>query len=275
MSNQLSNDNLLIDRRLFSRHHVNRKWSELNRLGNSRLLRSSWIWLAVAPIAAKTLSGVDRIPVRFIGPDFYLSAELPFSWHIFFYSSLAFGLASLIYTVFCPSIVRRYSKVSVLYDSVESEEATQTKIVSSYCDALANRYRRYPDEIQGHLGEFIASFGKKNLTKKKFVTTEDDGYFRFHLSDMLLEPNSFADSFRAARNEADQTKASIRATCWYLYLVGFALLCVVIVENIYFVSSSFISYWDKGNAFLNYVSISAPIIIGAFLILMSLRKKHK
>jgi len=223
--------------------------------------------LAVVPIAAKSLSSVDTISLRFLGEDFVLNAELPFSWHVFFFSSLSFGIASLLYILFCPDVVRMYKKLSELKSHMESDEAIQTEILCAYIDALANRYRKYPTEIERFLSMFLAKYGKRHGSVEDTVIVEEAGYFQIDISGLELDSKLLADSFRAARIEADQTRKSMRALCWYLYLVGFALLFIVLLENLYFVSNSFVIYWRNDSNLLTYMAAALPVIVAAVLAL--------
>ena len=38
-------------------------WSALSGLGNSRLLRTSYIWIVLGPVAANLLSGMGESPI--------------------------------------------------------------------------------------------------------------------------------------------------------------------------------------------------------------------
>ena len=88
-------------------------WSSLNRVERSRILWSSYFWLILVPILAKLLIKVGpeiQIPIGKSVVTFNL--DLPFSWKMFYFASVAFAVASFIYSVWCPEFVRRYSTFS-------------------------------------------------------------------------------------------------------------------------------------------------------------------
>ena len=93
-------------------------WSNLNRYGKSKILRTSYVWLIIIPLIAKVIYQIDKhIPVIFFGKEITFTLSLPFSWKLFFVSSVLFSTAGLLYELFCPEIVRNYKKYSDLVDS--------------------------------------------------------------------------------------------------------------------------------------------------------------
>ena len=85
-------------------------WEGLNRLGKSRLLQSSYVWLLIVPMAAKGLSTInDPIVFTGIGEGLRISVTLPFSWKLFYFSAVAISVAGLIYTCACPELIRNFT----------------------------------------------------------------------------------------------------------------------------------------------------------------------
>lgn len=85
-------------------------WETLNRLGKSRLLRTSYIWLLVVPVAARFFSTIDSpVSLTGIGEGLHLRLELPFSWKLFYFSAVAISVAGVIWTVACPRIIQLFS----------------------------------------------------------------------------------------------------------------------------------------------------------------------
>ena len=53
------------------------RWSSLNQMGNSRILRSSYFWLFLVPLLAKILSQVGpNISISIFGASFILAVGL-------------------------------------------------------------------------------------------------------------------------------------------------------------------------------------------------------
>lgn len=93
-------------------YHVMRAtpgWITLRSLGESRLIRTSYFWFAVIPILAKWANSVSNLELQIPFTDGKtFSPELPFKWQLFYYGSVAFALASFVYSLYCPEIVRKY-----------------------------------------------------------------------------------------------------------------------------------------------------------------------
>ena len=88
-------------------------WSSLNYVGRTRALRTSYFWLLFVPLAAKALERFDAmVAIPFLGSKQMLTLSLPFSWQMFYFSSVAFAIATFIYTWKCPRIVRDYDRLS-------------------------------------------------------------------------------------------------------------------------------------------------------------------
>ena len=80
------------------------KWSDLNTLGQNRFSRTSYVWIIVVPLIVK----ISRFLERENGIIFDIDSDLPFSWYLFFYGALFFALASTVYYLFCPEIIRKF-----------------------------------------------------------------------------------------------------------------------------------------------------------------------
>src|SRR6266404_1085106 len=85
-------------------------WSDLRGLGTNPVLKSSYFWLAFVPIAAKLLLQLKQPFVfKVLGKEHMLYLHLPFSWYIFYFSAVAFAIATALFGLFCPRIIKRYS----------------------------------------------------------------------------------------------------------------------------------------------------------------------
>jgi hypothetical protein len=86
------------------------RWEALRRVGRLRILRSSYLFFALVPLAAEIViaSGLDN-PIHVPALDRPLIIGLPFSWVIFYFASTAFVIATTLYLWFCPPIIRNFA----------------------------------------------------------------------------------------------------------------------------------------------------------------------
>lgn len=93
-------------------------WSSLRRLGESRTVQTSYIWLVLVPILARTLEHVvSPITINVFGAKHLLDLTLPFSWYLFYFSALSFACGSLLYRIYCPAIISEFANFREYKDS--------------------------------------------------------------------------------------------------------------------------------------------------------------
>jgi len=70
----------------------------------------------IVPIAAKVLIQL-KSPLEFsmFGQRHEISLHLPFTWYLFYFAAFAFAIASGLFGLFCPSIIKRYSSFGEFY----------------------------------------------------------------------------------------------------------------------------------------------------------------
>src|SRR5687768_10092168 len=82
-------------------------WSTFTAIGESRAVRSCLVWMFLIPVVARILSPITKqISLSIFDHTLTFDLTLPFSWKVLYISSLAFGLASLIYSLQCPRLIR-------------------------------------------------------------------------------------------------------------------------------------------------------------------------
>lgn len=93
-------------------------WINLRRLGESRMVQTSYIWMVLVPILAHTLEHVlSPVKVNVFGAEHLFNLTLPFSWYLFYFSALAFACGSLLYRIYCPAIISEFSNFREYMDS--------------------------------------------------------------------------------------------------------------------------------------------------------------
>lgn len=93
--------------KLYPFRHFLLSWSTLATFSRSVIARYSFVWIAVVPLTAQLLTGVNSyVRVEFLGYRWQLHLELPFSWQLFFFGSLCAATASWLFYIGCPSLIR-------------------------------------------------------------------------------------------------------------------------------------------------------------------------
>lgn len=81
-------------------------WSVLKKSGQSRVLKTSYMWLVLVPVLARALQAVPDT-VQVVWPaEFPLHLKLPFSWRCFYWSAICVALADLLFLLRCPSLIK-------------------------------------------------------------------------------------------------------------------------------------------------------------------------
>ena len=209
-------------------------WSALNRLGKSRVLRSSYFWLVFVPLSAKLLARVgNEVSLTLFGEIFLLTMGLPFSWKAFFYASVAFSVASLAYALSCPTIVRDYERFSDLTDQGKGGRQ------------IVDAFQRYlwPKMDRSRVQQFLETFARSEKidpTTNIYVevpisTVSPDVETRLALAGSEILPEKLQDAFWYVRDLSDRKSVTARCLCTVLYSVGFIFLAVVFAQNIAYV----------------------------------------
>lgn len=81
-------------------------WDKIRSLGNTKALRTSFLFLFIVPLVARTLTDVpEKLDV---GP-FIIPMELPFSWIVLYVCSIVVSIGNLTYIIRCPDFLKNYS----------------------------------------------------------------------------------------------------------------------------------------------------------------------
>lgn len=103
-------------RRWFEYYRLNKNWFSnrmdwrlIRAFGNSRIVKTSYVWLFVVPMAARALATIpDSLTFSVFGAEIPINVGLPFRWKLFYFMALAFATAQFLYWLNCPSMIRRY-----------------------------------------------------------------------------------------------------------------------------------------------------------------------
>jgi len=216
-------------------------WSNIKTLGNSKIVKSSYLWIVIVPILAKTLDKLNEvITINVFGAQISLNFTLPFTWKIFFFASLFFALGQLIFNIYCPPIIKNFQSFTDFQKhGLTCLDIKHAFLVTThFMDNIDNPY--YEMEASDELKNFY-----KAATGKRFsMLTEEDRAFFIKPSDIptqnvdriialvvakAKEPDLF--SFVKARSEGSNYKKLLLSSI--SFLLGITLLLINLIENIW------------------------------------------
>ena len=190
-------------------------WEELSRFGKNRVIQSSYIWLFLVPLAAKALSTVESpLIISGLSDGLKINLHLPFSWYLFYVSALAFTFATALYALSCPKIIRRYAN----FRDFEAEGQKFSFL------------RSYSRDLEGFAFSRKVTRAGGNITSPRNELSIDE------------EPRELnSTAFWELYNFENDRSAKIRLSCQISYYFGFGCTALVLLQNFWFVISSFLN----------------------------------
>ena len=99
-------DKILIN---WSPRFITWTWDTIKGFGETKALKTSYVFLFVVPVVARALqSAPESIVIPFSGKEIELTLVLPFSWVLLFVSACLASLGNIIYATICPTLVKKY-----------------------------------------------------------------------------------------------------------------------------------------------------------------------
>ncbi len=224
------------------------KWTQLSAIGRSKIFRSSYFWIVFVPLVAKLTSTIpERIEIPWVETPIELNVSLPFSWTVFYFSAVFFALGSALYSIACPHIIKSYRNFAEFLEHGEG---------GKYLYNQSKQHLNARDPSGANLAMIIDSYLTSTYKEEdliKFLDLNDIDYtqsdrstspFRldYHPDDKLLmsiPQDRLGSVFSFFRGLNDDSKLPHRAACCILYIVGFALLAFVLLQNFIYVCSQF------------------------------------
>jgi hypothetical protein len=214
-------------------------WKNLSQFGENRIINRSYIYLFIVPVFANLFSKIKSPLDLIFGENSYtLLFELPFSWKMFFFSALLFSIASLLYSLNSPSIIKENKSFG---DFIEHKKNFNHLI--AYLDHL-----QITNNWVNKMGVNVetAQTGKinikiKNLNKFKFKILNDFAKLKlslytkvyyYKIKHSTISSNNKELAFWEIYNFANQNKPIYLILTSLFYLSGFILITIVIFQGI-------------------------------------------
>lgn len=206
-------------------------WQALDGVGQSRLLRTSYYWLFAVPIIAQLMSAAgDFLSFRLFDATVTIKLALPFSWRYFYYSSFCFALASATFSIWCPGAIKRYETFS----DFEARGRTSEWLILQACRLYQRRVWLWPYAFDtAELSYFIKSF--TNFDGDISLVPRDGRKVPVKLINAGFTDGKDKAAFWYIRDWQSRSRPVHRLICCILYLAGFGLFAVVLIDKLRFV----------------------------------------
>ncbi len=209
---------------------IAKPWSSLRGFGTNRIIKTSYFWLVVVPIAAKFLLQLKQ-PFIFtlLGKEHTLYLDLPFSWYAFYFSAVAFALGTAFFDLFCPRMIKKYSSFGEFF----RESSGARELLTHYWDLeRQDRMNILPDLYQ----EAARATGVRE------PHPGDPTQFAILVQTMIrnVPREEMTDLFTTLREAQDYTRPRVRAAIAISYLIGGLLFLIVFAQNILSVISAWL-----------------------------------
>lgn len=204
-------------------------------LGNSSVLKTSRLWLIVVPLAVKALAASPN-PILIPSLGISLSLDLPFSWKAFYFASVLFAIAGLIFDWKCPTLIKNYKG----YQDFHAEHYNDNELVREVYKLRYSHLRRPDDLTQLFLAQYTDLENPQEIFDGYSEENQDWVYFR-QVVFMIIEPVKVLEEHRGSAFHAVRFIASISYpiflwACGLLYVGGFVLLGWVLIQNFIYVA---------------------------------------
>ncbi len=231
------------------------RWQTLSKVGNSRVFKTSFIWLLIVPFFAKLFHSIETISFNFFGKDYVLDLTLSFSFQMLFFSAIFATIGQILYTIYAPTLISNYDsynefkeegkgleqlkveykfllKKAVFIDfskNIEKMINLTEKLIESFHDSTQG----FTPSIDSQIIEYslksedeIAGF--KYISKRKIHETIDK---------LKVEEEKQSQLFWFIRDEVDTLSPWARFFISIFYLISFVILGLIAFENIYYVTT--------------------------------------
>ena len=210
------------------------KWSLIRSLGNSKLVKSSFVWLLIVPIAARLLSNIDEvINLTIFDSQVNLTTSLPFSWQLLFLAACFFTIANIIYNTFCPEIFREYKN----YHEFKEHGKTLLQINSAMKSMTwSNKNKGVKKDYVLHLSSYFKNYCCKVAETEKEL---NESFSSFDNIDKANHSQVSNNAFYFTQNVADEYNKNAILCCLVSYSLGILFISIIAIQNVIYVCKTF------------------------------------
>ena len=193
------------------------KWTTINSLGQSNIVRSNYIWIFLIPILVKNIQNINMV----LGVDI----QLPFSISKLFYASLFFSIGTLIYQLRCPLIIKENRNLTDF-----KHEGKKSQHIVDYFSESKNKFISGLD--YEYLKKTCRSYDKCTELEDKDTVEIDDCW-------VYIDKNTNMDFFWSIFNYLNNSFCYSSLLTAIFYGLGILFLSITTVENVFFMLKYF------------------------------------
>ncbi len=185
-------------------------WITINEIGRIKLLRSSFIIFFILPIVAQIIE------------KYNIDYAIPISWLMLYYSTLSISIGTILFAIFCPEIVSKYTT----FEDFQRSGKGGPYLYNQLSSLVSKKYDNH-EELKEELSKYTFAHLKNYLGIGSAVET------------CFINPNN--EIFWFVHNSLNYSKTKIRICITLFYGIGFILLAYVFIEKIFTVTKYLIS----------------------------------
>ncbi|WP_319557688.1 hypothetical protein [Thiomicrorhabdus sp.] len=210
------------------------KWSSQRTIANSRIVKTSVIWLFIVPFVAKLLSTIDDvIQLTIFEGSISISTVLPFSWQLLFFAAISFTIAGIIYSTVCPEIVKNYEN----YAQFESVGKTRLQINSALKNiAWKQSEKKFKKDYVLLVKKYLQTYSKLSSQYSDANLNENGVSLLEDISDI---EGKNSNAFYYVYELSDTYGQPFIWSSLIFYIVGFICFTIIGIQNILYVVKTF------------------------------------
>jgi hypothetical protein len=194
-------------------------WRSLHAIGTSKVVNTSFIWLALIPFLARVLDAL------------HAGERLPFNFVAFYFAAFFFTLASLIFNMACPVVI----KLSPTFGAFKSGGYSLLELKNWYHDMATARDGTSRDT--NLVRQFLSNLGAPdNVSATEYPDLMSGAAGSSLLSRFWSYPAVSDDHLAQVHNltigEAEKKNIGWRKGAAILYVIGFILFGLVALLNL-------------------------------------------
>jgi len=207
-------------------------WQGLKTLATNRIFKTSYLWIMLVPLIAKFLShtetGINIILQQ--SPLLTLNLSVPFSWNLFYFGSLLFVLANVVYSMKAPKLIKRFND----FNGFMEKENSGVVVINSVEDSLETYEEkdRFIDHLHYHF-HYCPDIEKPDSDQRISIRQK---------MMMNLNRDELANLFALSIEYLEKRKLYSRLIVSSLYFGSMALYGYVAIEQSIFVVKEFMRH---------------------------------
>ncbi|MDS1310084.1 hypothetical protein [Marinobacter xiaoshiensis] len=201
-------------------------WSEICKLGEHKIVRSSMIWMFVVPLAARCLMPLDFLEFSLGGRVMTIDLALPFHWTLLYGAALFFGVGAVFFTACCPRFIKTYATPTSLREMGKGSRTTIDSLVRHARNPKDYNHICDRNEILGQFAVDYLALSREQVSDKSVLERLENGT----IMDARLN-----EAFWFVSNFCEHHKPYHRLLVVASFSIGALFLLAIMVKNTVYV----------------------------------------